>query len=378
MQLMGEHETGLSPLGASLLAAALTLPLVSPVQAESAPERGLVSLKYLDYLDSQPGAERIRVKAPSALVVAPLSGDWSLSGTLTSDAISGASPAYHSAALTEMKDRRRAVSGDITRYFPTATLTLGAGISSESDYLSRSLSLQGTTSTEDKNTTWSAGVGFSGDTINPSTHIVDHEHKNVLDLNVGVTQVLGMADIVQLNLGWSRGRGYFSDPYKRFDARPRERDRSTALLRWNHHFEATESTLRLSWRYFEDNWRIRSQTLGLEFVQTLPQGWTVTPLLRLYTQSAARFYITAEPGTNPFVPNPATAGVHHSGDQRLSGFGARTYGLKLTKQINADWSADIKYESYAQRGAWRAFGGGTPGLADFNFRSVQVGVSSAF
>ena len=40
----------LQTLGAALLAAAMALPLA--VQAESAPERGLVSLKHLDYLDS--------------------------------------------------------------------------------------------------------------------------------------------------------------------------------------------------------------------------------------------------------------------------------------------------------------------------------------
>ena len=42
-------------VGVALMAAAMTLPLAAPVQAESAPEQGQISLKYLDYLDSQPG-----------------------------------------------------------------------------------------------------------------------------------------------------------------------------------------------------------------------------------------------------------------------------------------------------------------------------------
>ena len=33
--------------------------------AETAPERGYVTFKMLDYLDSQPGADRIRVRAPA-------------------------------------------------------------------------------------------------------------------------------------------------------------------------------------------------------------------------------------------------------------------------------------------------------------------------
>jgi Protein of unknown function (DUF3570) len=377
--MRADSDTALPPLGASLLAAALALPLAAPVHAESAPERGLVSLKYLDYLDRQPGADRIRVKAPSALVVAPLSGNWALSGTLVSDAISGASPAYRTEQLTGLTDHRRAGTADITRYFPRGTLTLGAAISSEADYLSRALALQGTLASEDKNTTWSAGLAHSGDVINPSTRVVKDEKKNVLDLNVGVTQVMGVADIVQINLGWSRGRGYFTDPYKLFDERPRERDRSTLLLRWNHHFDGSGGTLRSSWRYFHDNWQVRAHTLGFEYVQPLGGGWSVMPLLRLYTQSAAEFYVNEAASTDdPFAPNPATAGTYHSSDQRLSGFGAVTLGLKVAKQINADWSADVKFETYKQRGSWRAMGGGSTGLADFLFRSVQVGVATAF
>ena len=100
----------LPPVGAALLAAALALP--GPAHAESPPERGLVSLKVLDYLDSQPGKDRIRVRAPSLLVVAPSNGDWSTSGTLTWDAISGASPAYHSGDLKPLTDYRRAAEAD--------------------------------------------------------------------------------------------------------------------------------------------------------------------------------------------------------------------------------------------------------------------------
>ena len=58
-------------LAASLLAAALLLPGVQ-ARAETAPENGAISLRYLDYEDSQPGLDRIHAHAPSVSVLAPV------------------------------------------------------------------------------------------------------------------------------------------------------------------------------------------------------------------------------------------------------------------------------------------------------------------
>jgi hypothetical protein len=364
-------------LGASLLAASLGLLLAAPAGAETAPERGSVSVKYLDYLDSQPDADRIRVKASALNVVAPLAGAWSLGATLVHDAISGASPAYHTAALGQMHDTRRAADAEVTRYFDRASLSAGASYSTESDYLSRGLSLQAGLSSDDQNTTWSAGLAASNDDINPTNRVVANERRHSANALLSVTQVLGVNDIVQLSLGRALGRGYFSDPYKVFDERPRARRNSTLLARWNHHIGSLQATLRLSYRYYSDSWDVRAHTLGLEYVQPLPGGWTLTPALRLYTQSAARFYVDADPGS-PFVPNPPPGAVYFSEDQRLSAFGAATLGLKLARQINADWQADLKLERYVQRSDWRRFGAGSPGLPRFEARSLFAGVSRQF
>ena len=60
-------------MGAVVLAA-LALPGVwSQAHAETAPEEGVIGLKFLHYQDSQPGLQRVRVDAPSIYVLAPLS-----------------------------------------------------------------------------------------------------------------------------------------------------------------------------------------------------------------------------------------------------------------------------------------------------------------
>lgn len=365
-------------LAASLLAAAMALPMTPAARAETPPERGVIAIKYLDYLDSQPGADRIAVRAPSLLISAPVAGDWSVAGTYISDAISGASPAYHTTALTRLRDKRTAGTFSVSRYFANGLVTVGGSVSTEKDYLSRGLFVQAALSSDDKNTTWNLGLAATRDVINPTNGIVEQERKRIADLIVGVTQVVTRRDIVQLTIGYSQGSGYFSDPYKALDNRPRERNHTTVLARWNHHMEATEGIARLSYRYYTDTYAIRAHTLGAEYVQPLGQGWSVMPLVRLYTQKSARFYVDVDPAAGPFPTNPPPDATYYSLDQRLSSFGAVTLGLKVSKQIDADWLVDVKFEQYRQRGQWALAGTGSPGLEPFNARSIQVGISRQF
>ena len=361
-----------------LLSVAMVLPVAMQARAESMPERGQASLKYLDYQESQPGADRILVHAAALEVLAPVAGEWALGATLVADSISGASPIFHTTGLTKMHDRRNALDVSATKYISDASVTLGTSVSTESDYFSRGLSLQGNLSSESRNTAWTAGIGINSDDIHPTTGSVKGETKHVSKMLVGVTQVLTPDDIVQANIGVSRGRGYFSDPYKIFDNRPRQRLERTLTFRWNHYLAATGGVFYMDYRYFTDSWDIKSHTLDFEYSHPLGDGWNVAPLLRLYDQSAAGFYMDDDPRSNPFStvrPNPA---AYRSGDQRLSAFGGRTLGIKVGKQIDADWRIDFKAEHYEQRSEWRFSGGGSPGLLPFRARMFQFGLSRQF
>lgn len=365
-------------LGMRLVTAALALPLSGVAVAESMPDRASLGLRVLDYKDSQTGADRVAVRTGALALVLPVAGDWAIGATLTTDGISGASPAYHTTALTKLRDRRNAADTEATRYFSDGSLTFGASFSSERDYVSRGLSARATHESEDKATTWSAGAGFNADRIDPSNHSVQNERKRVGSLMLGVTQVMTARDLVQINLGLVRGRGYLSDPYKIFDQRPQARHSHTLLARWNHHFDASSGTARLAYRYFGDSWEIRAHTWEAEYVQALPAGWTVAPLVRFYTQSKARFYVEADPASAPFPTNPPPNARTFSEDQRVSAFGAHTFGIKLAKKLTPDWSVDLKFEQYRQRGAWTLFGDGSRGLAPFKADALQVGILRQF
>ena len=176
--------TSSTVFGAALLAAAFALPSVQLAYADTAPERGVVSMKYLNYQDSQsadspltaslPSMDRIAVNALSIKAVVPVAGEWSVGVSLMEDSVTGASPAYHSSGFPASKsdaksgasgELRHAVDIQLTRYFQQGSVTTGTSYSTESDYVSRSYSLQASLSTEDKNTSFTLGGSFNDDSI---------------------------------------------------------------------------------------------------------------------------------------------------------------------------------------------------------------------
>ena len=385
-----QESSAVNPLGLALIKAALGLPLALPMAlplslgvslpacADSAPDKGLVSFKYLDYLDSQPGLDRIRVRAPSVLVMKPLSSEWSVSSTYTTDAISGASPAFHTQALKNMHDERHALDLSATRYLSSGARTFGGSYSKEVDYLSRGLFYSMTESDESKNSTWNAGVSVSIDQINPTNRVVMNETKQSYDLIAGLTQVFNMDNIAQVQVAHYSGKGDYSDPYKVFDNRPRERINNTFTVRWNHYLPGNESTVKMGYRYYEDDWGIRAHTWDAEWVKPVGNGWTLAPSMRLYSQTAANFFINADTSGSPFPPFPTPGSTYYSEDQRMSAYGAHTYGFKVSKSLGPDTFVDLKIEEYQQRGSWKLLGSGSTGMDPFLARSIQAGFSHYF
>ncbi len=379
-----------------LFLAAAAAVLATPVATAQtqAPETGVIQLRGQHYADSQPDIKRVTVNAPSAWLLTPIGSNWSLEASLVHDEVSGASPRYHSftdrnkyptSGASRMEDERTGADFKITRYNRRSAWALSYAYSSENDYKSNAVGAELRLSSEDNNRTWTFGVGASNDKINPTRgglRNVRNEKKDSNELLFGVTQVLSRADIVQANVSYSKGKGFYTDPYKLFDNRPRNRKSVVLLTRWNHHFEQVAATLRSSYRYYDDSFGVRSHTVGLEWVQ--PFGnWTVTPNVRYYSQSAADFYF--DPIIGPNGPDAVATSLFAqtltgftSADARLSAFGAVTVGLKLGVQIDKQWSADLKAERYEQRSNWRAGGGGSPGLDPLRANVFQLGIASKF
>lgn len=383
-------ETGAAPrLGSVLLAALLLLPGILPTsaQAENAPEQGVIALKYLDYRDSQPGLQRINVQSPAVYWLAPIGTHWSLEGSAVADSVSGATPRYHSAisgATTYggMHDERQAFDLKVTNYQERAAYAVGVSQSDEHDYHSSAASIDARFASEDNNRTWNIGIGVARDRIGSSNDPTLSEHRRTHELQLGVTQALTDRDLVQLALTYSRGEGYFSDPYKFPDQRPDVRTQRIALLRWNHYVEPMAAALRTSYRYYSDSFGIQAHTLTAAWAQALGERLTLTPELRLYSQRAASFYYDTvydaelgEPFPPGFFSNPPQ---YASADQRLSAFGAISIGLALDWRFADGWQTDVKLTRYEQRASWRWGGGGSPGIDPLRATFLEWGISKRF
>lgn len=371
-------ESDLRPaLGCGILLAALALPTLQTARADTPPDRAQISYKYLDYLDFQPGWDRIGVQANAISALLPIAGKWSVEGTITVDSISGASPSYQSQRQrsASFKDQRIGTDFAISRYFDRGSFTFGVANSSESDYESNAYSATGSMSTESKNTTLTLGVGKVDDEVNVPRVGVNRRPKVIYQGLMGLTQVLGRRDIAQLTLTYSSGDGQFSDPYKFNDNRPDTKNQTTLLARWNHYFLATKGTARMSYRYYSDTFDIHAHTAAVEYVQPLPGRWTLTPFVRLYAQNAASFYVEAR---NDPAPERLPLDVIQSQDQRLSSFGGASLGMKVSKLVTPDVLVDFRYERYEQHTDWYPFGDGSVNLEPFKANIFQVGMTWYF
>jgi len=374
----GPDATSPASPARALLAAALALPGVVPVDADAqaAADRGSIELKYLDYRDWQPGADRITVRSPSLYGVVPLSDTLVAEGSLVYDAISGASPLYYDtlsgASGDRVTDYRTAGEFKLTKYLNGMAIGVGAYASSERDYLSRAGSIEWRIFSDDRNRTWAFAFGGASDRISPKNGVVVDAPRNTLDFLAGVTQALSARSIVQSNITWSRGHGYYSDPYKSLDTRPTERSVFAWLTRYNQYFPGPDATLRLSYRYLHDSFGSTSNAFEAAWFQPLPHGWSVAPSLRYYTQTAADFYY------NPPFPEGFVAGQNYTADTRLSAFGAFTPAIAIAKTFTEGWSADLKLAFYRQRSGWELGGDGSPGVLPFSARWIQAGIAKSF
>ena len=362
--------------GAALLLAACALPGLLPVaHAETIPEYGTVSAKLLSYQQKQPDGDlsnKSTVVSPSIFISAPVAGQWLIEGSITNDKVSGASPRYHTTGASHMSDNRTAGDIRVKRYLDHATVSVGAAYSTEHDYQSTAISVSGTVSSEDNNTTWSGGLGFNNDKINPVNKIVVDEKKTGFEAQVGVTQVLTPLDIVQLTGTYSSGKGYFSDPYKPYDNRPRDKQTGVLLAKWNHHIKEINATTKFSYRFYNDTYGIHAHTFGLELVKPLADGWTVTPAVRYYSQSKASFYY------DPPFPNGSELTKYYSADQRLASIGAITVGVKVSKQLTPESTVDFKLESYRQSTGLHLGSSASTGLSPLTATMIQIGYSHRF
>ena len=149
---------------------------------------------------------------------------------------------------------------------------------------------------------------------------------------LGFTQVLTRSLLAGVSYEGIADKGFLSNPYRSVrilgashsEAYPGTRDSQALALRLVQGFpsatHAVGSSLRAEYRYFRDNWEIRSNTLSLAYQKYFGKRWLGEVHYRYYQQSAASFY----------SDNFAVERTYMARDKELSTFHSHSLGAKAT------------------------------------------------
>lgn len=291
-------------------------------------------------------------------------------------------------------DTREALTASWSRPIGKWRTNLGASISNEYDYLHAGINGGFNRDFNNRNTSFVVGLGFANDSIDPvggvpipfapmlpdddslaagfpggappSSKIDGGDTKTVIDLLVGITQVLSRKTIAQFNYSISRAEGYLSDPYKlisvvdamtgdpvpgpgnvnlyRFESRPDERTKHSVFAQVKHHFG--RDFIDGSYRFMTDDWGVMSHTVDLRYRWKWRNKSYWQPHVRWYTQTATDFYVYS-------LTDGATLPLHASSDYRLGRFDAYTVGLKYGRPMGGrrEWSVRVEYYNQSGNGS---------------------------
>jgi hypothetical protein len=376
---------------ACLLAALLAWLAPRAARAEDA-----VSYKYQKYEEL---GGRIWVETQGVHVAKDLGTATRLKLEGIVDSLAGATPTGQPAPagsdevpLSTLEERRKAWNAEISRQFARTNVALGVANSRESDYVSSGWSVNVVTDFNQKNTTLLVGIAGTDDAVKVF-HQPARADKDTRDVILGLTQLLSPHASLALNLVWGRHTGYLSDPYKLVqketeivpgvslpltfpENRPGERDKGIALLNFKRAWPELRGTLDASYRLYHDTFGIDAHTLELAWFQRWKERLILRPAIRLYDQSAAKFYHYRIDGT-PIVPvsgPPRPNGPFYSSDYRLSALRSMTPGLKVLWNVTPALQVDAAIEWYEMRGTDDV----TPQSAYVRARILTIGAQFAW
>jgi hypothetical protein len=262
------------------------------------------------------------------------------------------------------------------RYSRKLDAVYGAKVSMEFDYMSVGADTRWNIASS-ADTSWALAAAVSHDRVHPvggvpipfaSMQPQDTpqprqsvaETKNVFDVLLGVTQVLGARTVVQFNYSHTYSDGYHTDPYKLvsvvaadtgstlyyiYEQRPDMRTVHAFFSRLKHRFDY--GVLDIGARYTEDDWGVTSGTVDVRMRKTRADNVFWEPHLRWYSQSAADFFRHS-------ITDAETLGGDLSADRRLAGFDAVTLGLRYGRHDNDGEAFSVDFAYYHQ------FGDGSP------------------
>ena len=372
---------------AALTGAALALPAIAQLaHAATPPTSPEIGYRYSQYReDSVPtenlftgSRERYDVNMHQFRLLAPVGDEWSMTVDGSYETMSGAS-AYgvttNSAGQPQLimsgasiSEKRSAASVTARHFGERLSVSARLGYSDENDYTATSGAVEFEFDPSDRLTTWSGGIGYSHDNVEPVQKTgllrILSDTRNSVTGFAALTRVLSAAWQVQAGVFAEQQDGYLSDPYRARDIRPDRRRQYGFTLRSRYFLKSVQAALHTDYRFYSDDWGIDAHTLELSWYQTVSHQLQLVPRLRYYSQSQADFYVESDDSNRT---------GYQSSDFRLSPFGALSAGLEIIYD-EQHYRLSASVDRYESKGDW-ALGNvavENPGLLSYTLMSVGV------
>jgi hypothetical protein len=369
----------------ALTSSALLLPAYQGAKADAPPDYTELGVRFSKYEedDTQAGktlggksSERYEIDVTMFHLLAPVGDDWSVALDVQYEDMSGASPWFVGTSFegdpevimsgASIEDTRTNVSVTTRYYYDRGNVGINYTYSDEDDYQSHAAALDASFNSADGMTTYSAAISASDDDIEPTQGVVPtntmDDNKNIYSGFLGVSRIVSKRAIMRFGLSYTYREGFLTDPYKLNDRRPDEREEWTLSGGYRHYFVGADAALHADYRYFDDDWGIKSHTVDLAWHQNIGGTTQLIPYLRYYSQSEADFFSNQVDYTDRYFAD----------DYRLSAFGAITWGLRVRHDIG-NWTLTAAGERYTTSEDWGLSSGEeSPALVKYNRFTVGL------
>lgn len=250
------------------------------------------------------------------------------------DAITTASRPISGNAFQDFVKLRNEVQGELTR----GSAALDYYVSSEVDYLAQQVGARYNRDLRDDQLNLSMGTSYGWDAIKPLADDdtgTGRDSKTTLHWNAVATQILSPTTLLRWGVEYNLVNGLQHNPYRNVYAggthvserHPDQRQRRDTFLKLNQYLP-NRSSLKLNYRFYNDDWGISSHEVGSNLSQYITQGVSARWEYRYYTQTRANFYRDEYATTNGI-------GGYRSGDYRMNDLASHLFGASLHMDMEA-------------------------------------------
>lgn len=267
--------------------------------------------------------------------------------TTTVDAVSGATKITTSTSNTKDEDNRKNLTFGVTHAISLYKIDVGYDYSREKDYTSQTPSIQLSRDFFERNTTLAIGYSHNFDNV-LGKYMSKAQDKDSNNYSISLTQFISPITVAQIGYTYSHATGYLGTGNRKValsggsesdEYLPDSKKREAIGVRLAQYITPINSAVHLIYRWYRDDWWIKSNTYGIQYYQYVGEDTYVRLEYRYYAQDKAYFFKDSYAGSEQFITSSNTYSELHS----------HLYGVKLVHYLRSpNISTEVKYERYRQ------------------------------